>query len=414
MQTPRTRYGALARAAALTTALVVAGCGTGMGSPAATKQAPTMSVPTPVIPLPTARPSAPPSPGPIPARTMSIAWGNVVIRHQNSALGADRMFSFAYSATPDGRWLVGTDGPRTLADRTDPSYAVLRDAASGAVIRMATLANPSSQILAASADDRWVVWTEADDPAIYDWRLMAYDIKTAHAHEIARATRQAGKPVPGPAPWPQVSNGRLVWGQAIGPLSSASSLASAVVRIEDLATGSMTTLRTSAFAPALSWPWVAWVTGSDAASTSIEVRNLTTGRAIRVAAQPSRFALDGSSLVLDDHERLASMALVDDVLNDPSPRVLARALDNGDHLEWPSINARIVAWNQDSITQVYDRAERCLVLIEGYANPTVVVTERLLLWTSMPQGQANLDMQKGLRPNYEIYYVDTSTLSVVP
>lgn len=273
------------------------------------------------------------------------------------------MFNFVDAATPDGVWLIGTNMPRRFLGTALPSYAVLRNLRTGELRTMAPLATPRSQILAASADDRWVVWSETDDPNLFDWRLMVYDRTTGRVHELDHAVIVNGQPSPGPSPWPVVSHGIVVWGQATAPMQpGGATIDKAAVRMADLATGTITTIATSALGPAFSWPWVAWQRGGTTALGPIEAKNLRSGATVTVDATYFSLSMDGTTLAFNDPAS-KSISIVTDLSAHAQPQLLASAADIADHLEWPSVNDRLVAWVQTSTTQVYDRAERRLVAL---------------------------------------------------
>jgi hypothetical protein len=110
---------------------------------------------------------------------MEKAWGNVPIRTLPIPLWLGRRFVADNAGTADGAWLVGVDQPDAFPATHEASYAVLYCVRKREIRRMAELDSPASQMLWASADDRWVVWSEASDmPSFFDWRIFAYDLRT--------------------------------------------------------------------------------------------------------------------------------------------------------------------------------------------------------------------------------------------
>jgi len=341
---------------------------------------------------------------------MDVAWGPVSIRRLPIPIGADRHFVFDNAGTSDGKYLIGISQPNAFPNTQDPSYAVLYDVANGALQQMAELVSPKSQILWAGADDRWVVWSEApDQPYFYDWRLRSFDRRTGRVREIARATVAGGRPVQGPYPEPFVSHGILVWGQAVGDGLGPGRMRNAVVREVDLSTDVATTVATSAGAPVISGPWVAWEVATGSLAGYVQLSNRETTQTIRIDQAPPTFVLDRSSAAFNDPEAL-SISLIDDITSSVAPRVIARGDDVADHLEWVTLNARVVAWAQSNATRVYDRAEKRLValpLVQGRSGVTIcgplIVWEEIALGTSPYRGWSD-----------SILIVDSSTLPVRP
>ena len=407
--------------AAIVVCLSLAGCASPIASPSGSAGQPaetasaqpsaTAGSPTPLdtgSALPTPVASSPGSSGSVGAVDMATAWGTVHVTDLPTAIGSDRVFGFDGAATPDGRWLVGTNRPR--AETSGSRYAVLYNITSRRMVTMRQLADARSQIIWASADDRWIVWAEAnDDPNFFNWRLYAYDRATGTVKEITRASIVGGKPVAGPLPLPVVDHGRVVWGQFVGPFGPGT-LQNAVVRMADLATGSTKTLAVSAGQPAFSWPWVSWGVVTSVGSGYTLLSNLETGDHVRLAVRPATFALDGTSAAYNDTDSLA-LFLIDDIRRRPPNAALLLRIDpsSGIHVEWPSLSARIVAWSQNQSTHVYDRAERRLVVLPvSHISVGSWVGGRVLLWYDSIAPQQGSDRL----PTPFLHIIDTSTLPV--
>jgi len=348
--------------------------------------------PTPVAvssgiqsPLPT------PSVGPADALSAAAAWGSATFRKLPLAIGTDRTFVFDNVGTPDGAWLIGVSQPKEFPQTTRPSEAVLYRVANGTLRTMAQLETPASQVLAASSDGYWVVWSEAaDQPYFYDWRLRAYDITSGTVSELARAVDVDGSPVPGPYPLPSVSHGLAVWGQAVGPMGAdPSEMNNGVVREADLATGRISILATSAGMPVIAWPWITWGVWSGATGYT-HIEDLATKQISRLDVMPPTIALNGRSAAYNDADS-HSVFLVDDMAQ-PAARLIAQGVDAADHLEWITLNSRLVAWAQSTTTQVYDRAEqRVVALPMTFGRSAVYVCGPLAVWEDFDPGASGQD-----------------------
>lgn len=345
--------------------------------------------------------------------TLQKAWGNVEIRRLPSALADNRVFVFDNAATPDGQWLIGANEPRDFINNTTRlSYIVLYNVADQQMRTIRPLLHPKSQILAASADDRWIVWSEADDqPNFFDWTLFAYDRQSGQTRQIAQATQINGQPVQGPSPMPVVDHGQVVWGQATGPVSPET-LDNAIVRMEDLTTGHVTTPATKAGNPYLAWPWVAWGQLATGSGGHVVIKNLESGQSLEIQKQPTGLAIVGTSLAYDD---TTSVYLIGDITHGiDNPQMLATAVNEADHLQFVTLNERLVAWTQDSVTQVWDRAEQRLVSLpvtNGQSDSWV--GGRTLVWLQ-PESkeQQDQDSRNNLIPTPIFNVLDTTTLPV--
>jgi hypothetical protein len=271
--------------------------------------------------------------------------------------------------------------PRKFLNTTEPSYAALYDVRSRELRTMAELGSPQSQILEASTDGNWVVWSEAADPGFFDWRIEAYNLATGKVTDLAQAVRQGGSAVPGPEAWPVVSNGHVIWSQALAAMQPGGGTANnAAVRLADLSTGAITTLATAATAPVLSWPWAAWQTGNRK-DLWIEAVNLVGGRVVKIPGAFAELSMSGTSLVYNDARSL-SLFVVSDVATNPTPELLLRSTDETDHLEWPTVSSRLIAWGQGSTTQVYDRVQQRFVTLPVTGLSAAFVAGPLLVWSS--------------------------------
>lgn len=330
--------------------------------------------------------------------------------------GRTHVFVFDNAATPDEQWLIGAIQPRDFINNTTKlSYAVLYNVTSRQVVTMHALLHPQSQIFAASADGTWVVWSEADDqPNFFDWTMFAYNRHTRQVRQLAHAVREGGQPVVGPAPYPVISAGHVIWGQPIGQVGPGA-LDNAVVRIEDLATGQVQTLAKRAGVPDLSWPWALWDQFTNDNNTDggvVTLKNLSTGQNETLPAQPGTIVLEGTSLARDDG---VSVYLIDDFTKGTSTyTTLASASSLDDHLQYVTLNNRIVAWTSDAETQVYDRAMHRLVTLPVTRGvSTTWVGGQILLWGDPEsQAQQDQDTKANLIPTSTLNIIDTSTLPV--
>src|SRR5579872_6971946 len=140
-------------------AAVVTFAGCASNTVRSSQATPTLT-PTTTLPAPTATVLCPYCFAPL---TLSQAWGNPAIRSLPSALPGNRVFVFDNAVTPGNQWLIGADEPRDFITNAGnrPSYLSLYNIQNGQLVHLRALLHPQSQVLAASAHDTWVVWSEA-------------------------------------------------------------------------------------------------------------------------------------------------------------------------------------------------------------------------------------------------------------
>ena len=294
---------------------------------------------------------------------------------------------WANAGTPDGQWLIGSSGSQGFPSSTSAGDAVLYSVKDQTVRVMAGLGGPGTQMLSAAADERWVVWSEASDaPFFYAWRLMAFDRDSGHVREVAAAVRNASGAVQGPYPAPSISHGQMVWGQAIAPVTGTDTIGNAVVKEADLASDTILTRATSAGMPVISWPWLAWDVSTDAGGY-VELENSVSGQAAKLEMTPPTFALDGDSAAYNDPNS-QHVYLVENLNNATRGKLIAQAGSDAEHLEWITLNDRIVAWSHTTLTEVYDRKLSEIVELPMHSGRSAVyVCGPLVVWGDTDPGR---------------------------
>ncbi len=293
---------------------------------------------------------------------------------------------FENAATPDGRYLLVGVQPRAFPNTSAPSAIALYDISSGTLTMLHPLLTPGSQIISATANDRWIAWSEASDENDFAWTLFVADRRSGHVTQLAQAMRDAsGQPYAGPAPQPCLLGDTLVWGQVIGPIA-APDLHNAVVRAMHLPDGAITTLATSAGAPSCGDPWVGWEQ-SDTGAPGVVVRNMQTGKQRLFTISASSLALTGASMAYIDGD-LQAVHLIDDLATDATPITIA----SGTNLQFVSLSSRYVAWNAAGPAQAWDRAARRLItpaLLPGTTLSATWAGADLLVWFDADPADAN-------------------------
>ncbi len=313
-----------------------------------------------------------------PASTVNAApWASQAVRHLATLRQPNDVLIFENAATPDGHDLILGIQPRDFPSTTQPSFIARYDIATDRVIPIAALQTPTSQIIAATADDRWIAWSEADDPNNDDWTLFAYDRQSGHIAQLAQATRDAaGQPIAGPAPAPCLAAGTLVWGQAVGPLNPPD-LHNAVVRAANLTTGAITTLATSAGAPACGSPWLAWQQSANGMPT-LTLADRQTGQQRTLPIAASSLAMAGASLAYITGD-LHAIHLIPDLSMPTNDQIVF----TGANLQFVALSPRFVAWDGQGPAQVWDRAANRVITLPRLSATTTSASwagSHLLVW----------------------------------
>lgn len=399
---------------ALAVSLLLTGC---VATPSATRQATSTASVTP-----TWTPAATYAPSP---RTLSFsqAWGNVRITRLSGRLPGNLNFVFEYDATPDGQWIVGEVEPRDFAENTTfIPYLALYNVSTRQVMRVHSLLNPHSQIGTVATDGNWIVWQEAShQPDFVDWVIEAVNWHTGVFKRLAQAPTDAnGAFYHGPQPQLAVDQGKALWSQTTGPIdpNDSSTSKNEEVLLADLNAGTVTTLATSAFGAALSWPWAAWGVQTDAKGDGyVQFKNFETGQTARLNQTPDKLALNGTTAVYSLYANEI------DVIPDVSRGTVGRTIFQvtTPSLQSPVASDRLVTWSQTAgpnIPLVWDRQQNTLVILPTtYTQNYVAWTGgHLLIWLDSPEtaAQQQQDGQNNLIPSLDMCIVDTRTLPTSP
>lgn len=361
---------------------------------------------------------------PAPSRTLAQAWGRVVINRLTTLMPNGKIFAFSNAATTDGQWLVGEIEPRDmLVNQTVYPQIALYNINTGQIRVIRTLRSPQSRIDDASTDGHWLVWLDAvDPPTFYDWDMYVCDLQTGSVTVLAQAARVNGQAVAGPHSGPIVSSDHVVWSQPTAPITPGdlNSLKNVVVRIEDLSSGTVTTLATSAGGIAFSWPWVAWGQLTSATGGHVALDNLVTQQHQLVDEQPNAFALDGTAAVLERNDN--EIAMIADASSALDPEtVFATNPARYTSMAYPSISDRLLAWGRasgDPIPTVWDRKQHVTVVLPTLNQPQANFAwtgGSLLLWMDPePAAQQKTDDAQGLSPIGTLCVVNTAQLPSIP
>ena len=373
----------------LALALPLSGCDFGDNTPNSSMPPPPTTVlatqttkPTDAPPFQPTQPIHPSIPAPLPtgastsanARDMNQAWGANLPIARVPLLVDDQHAFILNAVTPDARFLVGSVVTRNADEHggTEPGKAVLLDVQSHQATEMHVFPRKDTQMGPASADDEWVVWSEAaQEPGFFaDWVIYSYNRKTHSVKQVAAAPREKNGELitGGPLVFPKVDHGIVVWSQI--PPASIDNV-HVLVMSADLVTGKVSTLTDLGQQPTISWPYVAWEgprpdtpqTLTRTQETCIYLLNLETNvtKPLKSTHNTSYFALyKGAVVWISEH---GDQIILTDVDESKSQVIAEPGEAAGGPLQYPSIGDRLVTWVSYTRTEVWDRTEQRLVYV---------------------------------------------------
>ena len=320
-------------------------------------------------PLPSAAPASPGPATPV-LMELSTAWPHVPLRTWDSSSwvevavtqdGGAALGEALYSAEPHARI-----GP-AIMDRSTGKVTVIR-----------AFTNPRTQVVSIAGDSNWVAWVEGSlEPSFADWVMYSYDRHSGQIRTLAAAPKT--NPFT-PFLALSMAHGVIVWSAVEAP--------DGIFHVYAVnADGSnLRVLAANAQGPQISWPWVVYdekpaSTGSPA---TLARQNIETGEVLPIAgpADASYFAYDGEALVWisPDSQSLFLQSPIDS-----SPSLLA----SGQHMQFVSVNQRLVGWGQDKGARAYDRKLKVTVALSDLHGFCPVMSAQALDWLYQPNPSAS-------------------------
>ena len=250
------------------------------------------------------------------------------------------------------------------------------------------------QLLNCQVAGQWIVWNESlvqQFGALASWKLSAINLQTHEVRILDHAETQKVSP---PSPLPSASHDNVVW------LSWATNQTDAAVMRYDFLSGQRTVLTQTGNLPDLSWPWASW---EDLSTKTVSFQNLETQQHITrpYALMPS--ALAGTSFVTSDAQN-SQIRLYPSILSDQNTAssVIGNGI-NGDFVEYPTLNDRLVTWNSNETLFAFDRKlQRPVQILSNLTGgPQPFISGHYMLWeTRDPQNASKILMD----------VIDTDTL----
>ncbi|HKP53725.1 MAG TPA: hypothetical protein VJ183_13870 [Chloroflexia bacterium] len=339
---------------------------------------------------------------PVPTESLSdieTAWDNQFQVNRVPLYSSITSYLQANTTTPDGKFLICAEYPRDIHENggSQPVTLVMIDLLTHQTIKIHSGPRNDIRAYGASADENWIVWTEApQEPGFFsDWVIYAYNRSDHSIKEVAKAPRNkldSSLPVLGPDGTAYVDNGIVVWAEA-SPDRERS--ARAVVKSMDLATGQVEVLTENGLIPRISWPHVAWAESQDEPSTQIEgankglivVLDLRTSATKKLTGPdtPKYFDMYNEALVWVTAQ--GKEIILTNINDETQQRTIARAgTDNT--FERPSLNDRLVAWlSYDRKPRIWDRVQERVLTLGSKAESSHFVTKNALVWIASTSEQ---------------------------
>jgi hypothetical protein len=241
------------------------------------------------------------------------------------------------------------------------------------------------------ADDSWIVWVDAPDQYLQDWRLLVADYNGNTLREIAVTPRDAaGRPLPSPLWMPRIDHATVVWSvpsadPADGGLTS--------VYMVSLPDGGVREIAKNAAFPVISWPYVLywyWESGSvfDGSGHHRLARfNISTGETSKIngIVDPYHIAAAGESIAWMDRSR--KTLRLRETPSSPDTLIVSVATATTNYVQFPILTSRLLVWGQEGSEWVYDRKLKVRIqLNEHRAFGIPLMRGQVLAWEEWSPG----------------------------
>ncbi|MGH7761375.1 MAG: hypothetical protein ACREOY_08170 [Candidatus Dormibacteraceae bacterium] len=226
-------------------------------------------------------------------------------------------------------------------------------------------------------DATWVVWVEGSlEPSFADWVLYSFNRQSQQLRMLAAAS----KPYPNtPLVIPSMSNGVIVWSaiEAVDGIDHVYSINADGTNLR--------VLEANAVGPQIVWPWVVFdsVPSSPTSHGTLSRLNLETGetQAISGPIDVSYYAYDGEALAWISGD--TSRVFLQSPLSAPPTQIFA-----GAHLDFVSLNQRLVGWGRNQGATVFDRKLRVVVQLSNLVNYYPAISAQAVDWLYQPNPKA--------------------------
>jgi hypothetical protein len=321
---------------------------------------------------------------------LSSAWPQVPIRAWDAGVWNE------VAAAPDGSIALGSALAQPLHAPIGPG---IMDRSTGKVTVIRRFTNPRTQVVWIVGDADWIAWVEGSlMPSFQDWVLYSYDRHTTRIRTLASAPKPY---LNTPSLMISISHGVIVWSAVEAP--------DGVFRVYAInADGSgLRVLAADAKGPQIVWPWVVYDVKPTAARPQaiLVQQNLESGevREIPGPTDVSYFAYDGESLAWISSGTCSPVACAPTDLFLQSPLESAPLrIASGQHLQFVSMNQRLVGWGQPEGARVYDRKLRLIIQLSSLHGFYPVISAQALDWLYRPNPNASNPYEGAVRKEVNV------------
>jgi hypothetical protein len=251
------------------------------------------------------------------------------------------------------------------------------DRGSGAITIIRSFTNPNEQVVWIVGDATWVVWVEGSiQPTFADWVMYSYNRQSRQIRTLAAAPR----PYPNtPLVIPSMSNNVVVWSAIEG-----SDGVDRVYAVNADGTN-LRVLTSNGAGPQIVWPWVVYdvVPSSPTSHGTLSEKNIETEetRPISGPVDVSYFAYDGEALawISGDTKRIFLQAPI---------TARPTQLFAGAHLQFVSLNQRLVGWGQVEGALAFDRKLGIVVQLSSLLVFYPTMSAEAIDWLYQPNPNA--------------------------
>lgn len=358
--------------------VVVAGCS---GQFVAGKPSATVTV-TP-MPQPTMTPT-PIEINPTPL-TMTQAWGNVQVVSYPVTMG-DRLFqaggAYGEDTITDDDQVCGVIKP--ISPNFDQPLQnvqsqVMFNLHTGAITILQTLP-PGYQAVSCAVTGVWVIWALVFGYTLESqqahWKVMAVNRQTQEVRLLDQSILPNGQPAPqSTIPSPSADHGMAAW------TTFADNDGHRAALLYDFASGHKTQLAIGTSFPLLSWPWVSW---GDTNQRGVVFKNLETQQQTVLNQHPSTTAFQGTAFVASDASYTQITLYPTATPDHLSAAYIVGKSINGDFVQYPTVNDRLVTWDSNESLFAFDRKLQRLVQFPGITgNPIPLISSHYMIWVQL-------------------------------
>jgi len=337
--------------------------------------------------------------------TTAQAWGDVHIAQfglTTNTLTFQPGGAYSQNAVTNDDQVCGSVSPPTTIDTVQRLLQIqmleLFNLHTGVLTNLYT-APAGYGINTCAVTDQWIVWTESYGIGYGDlqsnWRVKAINRQTQEVRLLDASKLPNGQQAPAKIiPFPSSGHGMAAWTTFLDNQGNTAAV------IYDFATKQKTFQAQGTSFPLISWPWICW---GDGTQLGIVFNNMETQQQTLLKENPATSAFNNSAFVVSN-ANYSAITVYPTIGPDMAAQsyVVGNGI-NGDFVEFPSVNDRLITWASNETVFAFDRKlQRPVKILEGLTgNPYPLVSGHYMIW-------AKHDPNNVLKTI--MYVIDTNTL----